>query len=81
MFALPDRVYAVLKWVGLILVPVAAFTGTMGETWGWPHASQAVATITAIGTLIGAVVAVSSKSYYSNQEAEVETAAQHAAEG
>lgn len=59
-YMIPDRVYAVLKWVGLIALPaVAAFTGTVGMALGWGHTDVAVTIITATGTLVGALIGVS----------------------
>ena len=59
-YILPDKVYNVLKWVGLIALPaVAAFTGTVGMALGWEHTDAAVTIITATGTLVGALLGVS----------------------
>ena len=59
-YILPDKVYNVLKWVGLIALPaVAAFTGTVGMALGWEHTDVAVTIITATGTLVGALLGVS----------------------
>ena len=33
---IPSRVYDVLKWLGLIVLPaLAVFVGTVGPAWGW----------------------------------------------
>lgn len=57
---LPDRVYDVLKWAGLIVCPaLATFMLTLGQVWGIPYASEVAATTVAAGTLIGAVIGVS----------------------
>ena len=59
-YMIPDKVYAVLKWAGLIALPaVAAFTGTVGMALGWEHTDVAVTIITATGTLVGALLGVS----------------------
>ena len=47
-YLLPDRVYDALKW----LPPI-------GPAWGLPHVDQIVATIDALGVLIGALIGVS----------------------
>ena len=37
-YLIPDNVYDVLKWVGLILCPaLAALIGAVGPAWGMPH--------------------------------------------
>ena len=59
-YLIPDKVYAVLKWAGLIALPaVAAFTGTVGMALGWEYTDAAVTIITATGTLVGALLGVS----------------------
>lgn len=57
---IPDRVYDVLKWVGLLVCPaLATFMLTLGQTWDIPYAPQIAVTITAIGTLVGVVIGAS----------------------
>ena len=58
---LPDRVYDVLKWVAMVLLyAVATFVGAVGPAWGWPDVNAIVLTLTSLGTLLGAVLGVSS---------------------
>ena len=60
-YALPDNVYQALKWVGLIALPaLAVFYGTCAPLWGWPAPEAVVATINAVGVLLGALVGYSS---------------------
>lgn len=59
-FFLPDNIYSVLKWLGLILCPaLAALIGAVGPAWGLPHVDAIVLTINAIGTFIGAIIGAS----------------------
>ena len=59
-YLLPDSVYTVLKWLGLILCPaLAALVGAVGPAWGLPHVDSIVLTINAVGTFIGAVIGAS----------------------
>lgn len=59
-YLLPDRVYDALKWLALIALPaIAVFTQAVGPAWGLPHVDQIVATIDALGVLIGALIGVS----------------------
>lgn len=61
-YIIPDKVYDVLKWVGLIVLPaVATFVGTVGTAMNWEPTNIAVTVITAAGTFLGAVLGVSSK--------------------
>ena len=61
-YLIPDGVYQVLKWTGLIALPaVATFVATVGEAWGWDAAlcDAVVATLNAAGVLMGALIAAS----------------------
>lgn len=59
-YIIPDRIYQLLKWLGLVVIPATAtLVGAVGTAWGWPHLTAIVTTITAIGTFIGALVGVS----------------------
>lgn len=59
-YLMPDKIYGVLKWIGLIFCPaVAALVGAVGPAWGLPHVDAIVLTINAIGTFIGACIGVS----------------------
>lgn len=62
-YLLPDDVYKVLKWVGLILMPaLAALVGAVGPAWGLPRVDAIVLTINALGTFIGVVIGASQMS-------------------
>lgn len=59
-YIIPDKVYDVLKWVGLIVLPaVATFIQTVGTAAGWGATDLTVTVVTATGTLIGAVLVAS----------------------
>lgn len=59
-YIIPDRVYDILKWVGLVALPaIATFVGTVGTAVEWPQTTIAVTVITAAGTLVGALLGVS----------------------
>ena len=61
---LPDRVYDILKWVGLICLPgVAWFVGRIGPVWGMPRVDAVVTTLNAAGTLLGVLIGVSTVNY------------------
>lgn len=58
-YLLPDNAYNILKWVGLVALPaVATFVGTVGTAVEWPMTTIAVTVITAAGTLVGALIGV-----------------------
>lgn len=61
---LNDKVYDVLKWIALICLPaLATFYGVLSKIWGLPYGVEIVSTITAVATLIGALIGVSTISY------------------
>lgn len=57
---IPSRVYDILKWLGLIVLPaLAVFVNTVGPVWGWPYVDAIVTTLNALGILAGALIGVS----------------------
>lgn len=59
-YIIPNNLYQVLKWVGLIALPAfAAFVGAVFPAWGIPNADAVVLTLNAAGVLIGALIGVS----------------------
>ena len=59
-YLMPSKVYDVLKWVGLILMPaLAALVGAVGPAWGMPKVDAVVLTINALGTFIGVCIGAS----------------------
>lgn len=59
-YFLPDNVYSILKWLGLIACPaLATFVGVVGPVWGMPYVDATVTTINATGLLIGALIGAS----------------------
>ena len=65
---LPDKWYDVLKWIALICLPaLATFYVALSGVWGWPYADEVAKTATAICTLIGALIGISTASYYKDE--------------
>lgn len=59
-YLIPNTVYDLLKWVGLILCPaLAALVGAVGPAWGMPNVDAIVLTINAVGVFVGAVIGAS----------------------
>lgn len=59
-YFLPNGVYDVLKWLGLVCLPaLAVFYGTVAPAWGWPAPEQVVLTLNALGVLIGVLIGAS----------------------
>ena len=61
---LNNKVYDVLKWVALILLPaLGTLYFALAGIWGFPYAEQIVGTITAIDTFLGVLLGISANSY------------------
>ena len=61
---LPDRVYDILKWVGLIALPgLAWFIGDVGPAWGMANVDAIVLTLNRAGALLGILIGVSTVNY------------------
>lgn len=59
-YFLPDKIYELLKWAGLVFAPAAAcLIATVGPAWGMPYCDEIVLTINAIGVFIGAIIGAS----------------------
>lgn len=66
---LPDKVYDILKWVCLIVLPACGtLYFALSGIWGFPYGEQIVGTLTAIDTFLGALIGVSAKTI-SNEKA------------
>lgn len=72
-YIIPDKVYKVLKWGCVLVLPaVATFVQTVGAAWGWDAGicNATATTITAAATLGGVVLGVSAaEAKISNKEA------------
>lgn len=57
---LPDKVYQVLKWVALVVLPaLAVFVNSAGPSLGLPHVDVIVTTLNALGLLVAACIGAS----------------------
>jgi hypothetical protein len=61
---LPDKVYDILKWITMILIPALA-TAYVGfaAIWGWPFADEIAKTAAVVCTLLGALLGISTAEY------------------
>lgn len=66
---LPDKVYDILKWVCLIVLPACGtLYFALSGIWGFPYGEQIVGTLTAIDTFLGALIGVSAKTIHDEQK-------------
>lgn len=67
-----NRTYDIIKLISLIAVPLVAFIGALCSIWNVPHSEQITATLTAIDTLLGALVVILAKEYNKPFDMDVE---------
>lgn len=60
-YLLPDGVYDVLKWIGLLLLPTLAWVySALAGAWGLPYAEQVPFTLNILGTMVAVLIGASS---------------------
>ena len=64
MMMLDNKVYDVLKWIVMIVIPAltTAYVG-LSTIWGWPYADEVAKTSAVICTLLGALLGISTAQY------------------
>lgn len=59
-----NKVYNVLKWIAMYLLPGAGtLYFTLAGIWGLPYGEQIVGTITAVDTFLGVLLGISTAQY------------------
>ena len=59
-----NKAYDTLKWIAQYLLPgIGTLYFTLASIWGFPYAEQVVGSITAIDTLLGLLLGISSANY------------------
>lgn len=70
---LNDKVYNVLKWLGLVVMPaIAVLVKAVFPVWGLPYADAIATTSSAIGLFIGTIIGVSQMNLKPELDAEPE---------
>ncbi len=60
----PDKVYRVLKWISVIVLPAfATLYGVIGKACDIPHTDTVVIIVSAVATFIGTLIGVSTANY------------------
>lgn len=67
-----DKVYDTLKVIALAIVPILAFIASLVTIWDVPNADKITASLTALDTLIGALVVVLNTIYNRKVEDNVD---------
>ena len=68
---LSNKVYDILKWIAMYLLPAAGtLYFALSGIWSLPYGEQIVGTITAIDTFIGVILGVSTSQYKKAENSE-----------
>ena len=72
---LNDKVYDVLKWIALYLLPaLGTLYFALSGIWGFPYGEEVVGSLTAVDTFLGVILGISSATYAKgNTETSAET--------
>ena len=63
-----NKVYDVLKYIALILLPaLGTLYFALAKIWGFPYAAEIVGTISAIDAFLGALLQISTNQYNKDQ--------------
>ena len=67
---LSNKMYAILKWLLLIVVPAfITLFNFLCTAWSWDLPVEAITgTITAVATFIGVIIGISNYNYYKDNE-------------
>lgn len=68
MMKLPNKIYDVLKWITMIVIPAlaTAYVG-LAAIWGWSYADEVAKTAAVVCTLLGALLGISTAQYNKGQ--------------
>lgn len=59
-----NKVYDVLKWIAMYLLPAfGTLYFALASIWGLPYGEQIVGTITAVDTFFGVILGISTAQY------------------
>ena len=68
---IPNKVYDVLKWICIIVLPATStLYWSLSTIWNWPYAEQITGTIAAVGTFLGVIIGISTRTYYETEYSE-----------
>lgn len=64
-----NKVYDILKWIALILLPaLGTLYFALAGIWSFPYAEEVVGSITAVDTFLGVLLGISSANYNKTEE-------------
>jgi hypothetical protein len=64
MMKMSNKVYDVLKWIAIVVLPaLGTLYFALAGIWGFPYGEQIVGTITAVDTFLGVILGISAVTY------------------
>lgn len=64
MMKMSNKVYDVLKWIAIVVLPaLGTLYFALAGIWGFPYGEQIVGTITAVDTFLGVILGISTVTY------------------
>ena len=63
-----NKAYDTLKFIALLILPVAELIGSLASVWGFEYGNEIVATLIALDVFMGAVVKIASDKYAKENE-------------
>lgn len=71
MMILNNKVYDILKWIAMYLLPaLGTLYFALAGVWGLPYGEQIVGTITAVDTFFGVILGISTSQYNKTDSAK-----------
>ena len=69
---LNSKTYDVLKWIALYLLPaIGTLYFALAGIWNFPYGEQIVGTVTAVDTVLGVILGISTANYNKIQKNEL----------
>ena len=68
---LPNKAYDILKFLCTILIPaISSLYFGLSKIWGFPYGEEITGTLALVATFIGALIGISSVSYYAENNSD-----------
>lgn len=69
LFKMENETYDRWKWIAQIAIPAfGTFCYTLSAIWNLPYGKEIVGTLTALDTLLGVILGISTKNYKKSQK-------------
>lgn len=76
-----NKTYDIIKFISLIIAPIATLTAALAQIWNIPYGAQITATIAAFDVFAGAIVTIAKNIYDKEQQAIGDGSGEETADG